>query len=85
MHEFAILAEIQQSHLSAKECKKRAQDFQEEVDEYSVCNSIKRHQPKKPLMPRKVPNIPWKMVGTDIFEFESQNYLVTVGYYSGFF
>ena len=25
------------------------------------------------------------MVGTDIFEFESQNYLVTADYYSGFF
>ena len=40
---------------------------------------------KEPLMPCKVANRTWQMVGTDIFEFESQNYLVTADYYSGFF
>ena len=90
-----MLAAIPQSHLSAEACKKRAQEIlfwpglcqeiQDTVDKCSVCNSMKRHQHKEPLMPCKVPNRPWEMVGTDIFEFESQNYLVTVDYYSGFF
>ena len=90
-----MLAAIHQSHLSAEACKKRArevlfwpglcQDIQDIVEKCGVCNSMKRHQPKEPLMPQKVPNRPWEMVGTDILELESQNYLVIVDYYSGFF
>ena len=36
---------------------------------------------KEPLMPHVAPGRPWKMVGTDKFEFEFRTYLVTVDYY----
>ena len=90
-----MLAAIHQSHLGAKACKKRAreillwpglaQDIQDAVNKCSVCNSLKSHQSKEPLKPHIFPDRPWQMVGTDMFEFESQTYLATVDYYSGFF
>ena len=90
-----MLAAIHQSHLGAEACKKRArhilfwpglaQDIQDAVNKCSVCNSLKSHQPKEPLKPHIVPDRPWQMVGTDMFEFESRTYLATVDYYSGFF
>ena len=90
-----MLAAIHQSHLGVEACKKRAreilfwpglaQDIQDVVNKCSVYNSLKSHQPKEPLKPHIVPDRPWQMVGTDMFEFESRTYLATVDYYSGFF
>ena len=90
-----MFAAIHQSHLGTEACKKRAreilfwpglaQDIQDAVNKCSVCNSLKSHQPKESLKPHIVPDRPWQMVGTDMFEFESRTYLATVNYYSGFF
>ena len=79
-----MLAAIHQSHLSAEACKKHAreilfwpglcQDIQDTVDKCGVYNSMKRHQPKEPLMPREVPTGLWKWSAeNNIFELESQS------------
>ena len=35
-------------------------------------------------MPHEVPERPWQKLGTDLFEFQGQNYLCVVDYFSKF-
>ena len=50
-----------------------------------ICNSQKPEQPREPLMPHEIPSRPWQKVGTDLFQFDGRQYLITVDYYSSFF
>ena len=38
--------------------------------------------PKEPLIVSKLPEYPWQIVGTDLFELKGKNYLLTVDYFS---
>ena len=40
--------------------------------------------PKEPLIVSKLPDYPWQVVGTDLFELEGKQYLLTVDYFSRF-
>lgn len=49
------------------------------------CSTRLRHQrenQKEPLLPQEVPQRQWKKLGADIFELNSNSYLVVVDYYS---
>ena len=35
-----------------------------------------------PLLPHTIPKLPWNKVGMDILEFQNNNYLVVVDFYS---
>ena len=37
---------------------------------------------KKPLMPTDLPDCPWQVVGTDLFEIKGTHYLIIVDYFS---
>ena len=43
------------------------------------------HFPHELLLNHEIPNRPWAKIGTDLFQFESKDYLVTVDYFSNFF
>ena len=59
-------------------------DVKDYITQCSICNTIKPEQCREPLRPHEVPNRPWEKVGTDLFTFNNQSYLVTVDYYSNF-
>jgi hypothetical protein len=42
-------------------------------------------QPKETLKSHDVPTRPWVKIGTDLFCFSGNDYLITVDYYSSFF
>ena len=42
----------------------------------------RKSQPREPLQPHKIYSIPWYKVGTDLFEFNKQIYLLVVDYWS---
>ena len=54
------------------------------ISKCSVCNSLKLEQCHEPIRPHKLPDQPWSKVGTDLFTYNSQNYIVTVDYYPNF-
>ena len=50
-----------------------------------VCNSLRPHQQKEPLKLHTVPDLPWSLVATNVFEWMTHHYLVLVDSYSGWF
>ena len=38
-------------------------------------------QRKEPLMPSSLPDFPWQVVGTDLFEMKGDHYLLVVDYF----
>ena len=49
---------------------------------YEACNAFQTMNQKETLMSHEIPNRPWSKVGSDIFEWRREHYLVLVDYYS---
>lgn len=60
-------------------------DIDNFVQSCSTCNALKPHQQKEPMQLHMVPELPWSIVATDLFEWNGQHYLVLVDSYSGWF
>ncbi|CAL9699765.1 unnamed protein product [Knipowitschia caucasica] len=60
-------------------------DIEEKVKSCGVCNSLKPHQQRQPLKHHYIPDLPWSITATDIFEWDNNYYLVLVDSYSGWF
>lgn len=91
----AYLAILHKGHMGAERTKKLAkdivfwpkmcQDIDNTVSTCPACNSCKSHLQKEPLINLLIPDLPWQTLGADIFEWNNQQYLVTVDSYSGWF
>lgn len=85
---------IHSGHLGIQKCRERAKrsmfwpglsnDIQIEVSNCSTCTRFSNRQPREPLIPMDIPELPWSRVAMDILEFKSHNYLVVVDCYSHF-
>ena len=60
-------------------------EIKDYVTKCTLCCSIGPKQVKETLISHDVPDRPWAKIATDLFEFESKEYLVTVDYFSNFF
>ena len=88
----AMLKQIHGSHQGINKCLQRArealywpgmaQQIENMIIDCDVCAGHQHRQPKETLRPTKTPELPWYEVGTDIFAWEGQQYLVTIDYYS---
>lgn len=89
-----MLRKIHCSHQGPEACIRRAKDvifwpgmtaeIRQLVSQCSVCNEFLQKQAKEPLMTYAIPTHPWQMVGQDLFTLDSQNYLITVDYFSDY-
>lgn len=52
------------------------------VAKCSICLKHQRAKQKEPLLHYEVPQRPWQKLDTDIFQLNSNSYLVVVDYYS---
>jgi hypothetical protein len=50
-----------------------------------ICLKHRDLNAKEPLLPHEFPCRPFEKIGTDIFQFDGKQYLVTIDYYSRFF
>ncbi|XP_062574568.1 uncharacterized protein K02A2.6-like [Saccostrea cucullata] len=87
-----MLSLIHQSHLGIIKCKQRAREvmywpgmnseIEQLVKDCEKCATFQNKQPPEPLNPTPVPDLPYAVVGCDLFDFESKKYIVVVDYYS---
>ena len=63
---------------------KNSEDIFYYVDKCATCNSAKPHQQKEPIQLHQVPSRPFEFVGTDLFDFNGNTFIVLVDSYSGF-
>ena len=87
-----MLKQIHASHQGINKCLQGAREAlywpgmtQQVVNVVIDCDVCARHQnqqPKETLHPTTTPELPWYEIGTDIFAWEGQQYLVTIDYYS---
>jgi transposase InsO family protein len=89
-----VLKRLHGGHIGLNGCIRRAQnavyypgitrDIKNLVAACEICKSHSVDATKEPLRPHPVPTRPWQRVGTDIFTHQSQDYLLTVDYLSGY-
>ena len=89
-----MLRQIHKSHLGIVKCRQRAKevlfwpgmsvDIEQMITNCSVCADYGKKQPSEPLKPTIPPSLPWKKIGTDLFEFRGEHYLISVCYRSKF-
>lgn len=87
-----MLKLIHKSHLGMTKCKQRARevmywpnmnaDIENTVKDCASCAEYQNQQTSEPLKPTPTPDLPYNMVGSDLFDFESKKYLLLVDYYS---
>ena len=87
-----VLNCIHESHLGIEQCNSRARAvvywpgmcaaIERMVTMCSVRLKYQRANQKEPLLPHEVPQRPWQKLGADIFELNSNSYLVVADYYS---
>ncbi|XP_062606865.1 uncharacterized protein K02A2.6-like [Saccostrea cucullata] len=61
------------------------EEIKDFVSKCSTCSTFQRKQQKEPLMTHDVPDQPWSKLGIDMFTLKTEDYLVTVDFYSDFF
>lgn len=87
-----ILERIHEGHLGTEKCKRRARqnvywpgmnsDIENKVKSCKICCQLQPSKPKLPMMYHNVPTRPWEKVGSDIFFYGGENYLIIADYYS---
>ena len=60
-------------------------DIKDIASKCATCISHLPSQSKEKMMSHEIPTRPWQRVGTDMFEWNNKQYLVTVDYYSRYF
>ena len=91
----SILARLHSSHQGVEKTRLRARtcvywpmidaDIENAIKECEICQANQRSQQKETLIQHETPTRPWEVLGTDLFHFEGENYLIVADYYSKFF
>ena len=57
-------------------------DITDFVLKCDICLQYRASNMKQPLQSQQIPDRPWQVAGTNVFTFDSKDYLVTVDYFS---
>ncbi|XP_028410375.1 uncharacterized protein K02A2.6-like [Dendronephthya gigantea] len=90
-----LLESLHASHQGIQSTLRRAREIvywpnmNSEIKDYiskcDLCCSMGPKQLKETLICHDVPERPWAKIATDLFQFESKDYMITVDYFSNFF
>ena len=85
------LNKIHEGHQGAERCRWRTKSsvwwpgitaqIKQMVENCKTCAKIAHHR-REPLITASLPEYPWEVVGTDLFELQGRQYLVVVDYFS---
>ena len=59
-------------------------DIEKMIKSCPECSKFSKSKQKEPLKPHNIPDKPWITLGTDLFEFENDHYLVVADYFLKF-
>lgn len=62
----------------------QTKDVREFVEKCSTCQRTQRAKTKEPLLQKVLPEYPFQLVSTDLFQFKGKVYIVIADHYSGF-
>ena len=89
-----VLRLLHESHIGIESTLRRARDtvfwpgmtaeIRDVLSKCETCTSYPRKQAKESLQPHSVPMKPWMKVGTDIFHYGCNNFIVLVDYFSNY-
>ena len=87
-----ILKLLHEGHLGVSKTRNKARakfywpNMSKEIETYinncQVCLLNRPTNASQPMIPQEIPILPWYKLGLDILEFENQNYLVTMDYFT---
>ena len=87
-----IMKEVHSGHFGIVNCLERAKpavywpgytlQIRDMVETCSLCQENRRANSNMPLQQHSVPDYPYQVVGTDLFELDGQEYLLSVDFYS---
>ncbi|XP_048252566.1 uncharacterized protein K02A2.6-like [Haliotis rufescens] len=91
----SMLDKIHTGHMGVEKCLRRARDIlfwpkmsndiTSLVLNCSVCLERRNSNPKEPLISHDIPSRPWQTVATDLFLWDTHDFVVVVDYYSRYF
>ena len=86
------LDRIHSSHMGREKCKSRARDccfwpginqqIEQLIEHCEECQINQKKQQKQPMTLRAVPDRPWEICATDLFEFRGEHFVIIVDYFS---
>ena len=86
-----VLDKIHTGHQGIKKCRERAKrevwwpglsrQIEELVKECPTCIKTRRNH-AEPMIPSRLPERPWQKVGTDLFDWKGQEFVLVVDYFS---
>ena len=89
-----MMAQVHESHQGITKCKQRAREslfwpgmcseIEKMVEDCAKCQTYQNKQHKETMKPTPLPDLPWMEVASDIFDWEREQYLLTIDYYSRF-
>ena len=89
-----ILQRIHMGHMGITKCTQRAREvvfrpgmnkeITEMVEKCDACQNYQYSNQKEPMVQGQIPEGPWDMVATDLFQWDGADYLLIVDYYSKF-
>lgn len=62
----------------------QSNDIRDYVEKCTVCQQTQRSNAREPQLQRTVPEYPFQLVSTDIFNFKGDEYVLIADHYSGF-
>ena len=90
-----MLVEIHEAHMGGSNSFSFARDYvfwpsmtaqiKGKVSSCSICNAFHNRQQRESLHSHDIPALPWQVVGTDLFEYGGQTYLLVTDFYSKYF
>ena len=86
-----LMEKAHSSHIGIQGCLRRAReclywpnmnsDMKNDIKTCDTCNTYNMEQQKESLYSHELCTRPWEKIGCDLFEFNQQDYLMTVDYY----
>ena len=90
-----VLDEIHGAHMGERKSLSFARDYvlwplmtaqiKDRVSSCSICNAFRNRQQRESMHPHDIPGLPWQLVGTDLFEYAGQTYILVTYFFSKYF